>query len=1119
MPDPNEINPNKTTAPGSDNTQGGGGASSTPGATPTPPPPPPPQFDKGMSDKIKKQVEEQEKQTKLLDEVVKQLMEQEKNLLDAQKKMHDAQEKSDEEAFKLAEKDYYVALKFQNRSDQQFIDLSRVIKEMQDKIDEDLLILVDDAKVDSAKGIKLAQEHVGIDKDGRQNADEHYKSLEEANQESRSDFKKFSDDFALQSAAEKELEDRRTKSLEDAIVASKPEGAVDLASVMQKTSLNLESLALVQERMNDEIKSAEESGTLDVTDQKAVERFKMQMSESKSFKDSIVKELIKSRESLKEETVQKELQEQYLRMGIPASVASIKAEREAKAETDKKRKEYNEQIRVMRGIEKGQLFTANLIQDDVRRKIEKEKEEAGLPKWYLDYKKSTAMTNALLGELVDSFNSGGWMKKVFMILAVIAGVVVGFIAESLRKIISLVKIGGGVIGGFFKYLTEASPILRTLIEYFGKFTAAIGRVFNTFKEGTAVGKFLFNMFGKVGSMVSGVVNTIKSVINSLRFVATAGKEAGFLINFLGSIIKPVMQVFQAFGVGLKIGAGLFKLLGKIFVPISIALTVIDGVIGAFKGFKKEGLAGLIPGVLSGILSGLTLGFVKFDTIYKWVKKLFDFMLWPIYTLVEYFKFIMTAVQNIWSLIKDIFSGKGIKNAFSVFFLRMTKAFIELLENIYDMTIGAFLRLFGFGEEKVKDGNKETETLIDKVWNFLKMFNPIGWILKGVSGIFSGIMSLFGAGEEKGKEAKEEGEGILSKVFGVLKYLNPLHWIKKGIESLLSSVKDVFSKLDAFLGNLMSKVFVFINDILGNFFGKIKSAFTKIVTKFFMFFDNIFDLIFRIIPNAIKKVFQKVTDIVLGILDIVGFPIKILSGFYKKVYNLVMGMLDKIFGVIDSIISVPYRFAYKIHQTIQLAMDEMFKHAENLIRMPIEFLSNVSKSIIGVLDEIHKVLMKIIRLPIDFLNEVYKTLKDMFDRVLNTIKKIAAIPVNILDRLLKMILAFIEKAVSFLPWGLDSYFKPVEDLTKLSSLGGGGGGSSIQKGAGAEGEDLSTVQKNRDIAAEAKESSNGGTNVSTTNNVVSGGGGKTPPPTIIAPQPPRNSEPTVRAMQFGESPAF
>jgi hypothetical protein len=212
------------------------------------------------------------------------------------------------------------------------------------------------------------------------------------------------------------------------------------------------------------------------------------------------------------------------------------------------------------------------------------------------------------------------------------------------------------------------------------------------KEGTTIGRFFTNTIGKG-------VAIFKDFVAIMNFLSNGAKEGTAAVKMFASILQPFLKVFNAFATGFRVGAGaiswlakLGPLLGRIFLPISIALTVIDAVIGAFKGFKKDGFAGIIPGIIAKIISGLTLGFVSFETLYKYIKIVTDTIMMPMKMLLKVFNFIGEGLGMLWVLVSDLFSGKGIARSFSNFFTVLGESFKNMLGSLYGKIINLFLKI-------------------------------------------------------------------------------------------------------------------------------------------------------------------------------------------------------------------------------------------------------------------------------------------------------------------------------------------------------------------------------------------------------------------------------------------
>jgi hypothetical protein len=196
-------------------------------------------------------------------------------------------------------------------------------------------------------------------------------------------------------------------------------------------------------------------------------------------------------------------------------------------------------------------------------------------------------------------------------------------------------------------------------------------------------------------------------------------------------------------------------------------------------------------------------------------------------------------------------------------------------------------------------------------------------------------------------------------------------------------------------------------------------------------------------------------------------------------------------------------------------------AQTLYEKVKDFLPDMLKRIIIKGLEIVEGLLDIVGLPVKVLAKyyslLYETVADIMTEFFSVVKSILMIPINIMLRLRNALLGFIDSVLNKLPDFVANYFRPVESLVDGS---GGSKKPTISKSAGAEGEDPAIVQAQTNFdKAMAKGNQQGSMVITNNTSVNNGGGSKAQAPVIIAPQAPRNSEPTIRTMSFGEQPAF
>jgi hypothetical protein len=745
MADPGEFNPKKTTAPGSDNAEGRGSSFD-----------PSPDWDKDILQEFNKQQEIQEKQTKALKELSERLIANNEALQSARKKQYEAEIKNDQEALELAKKQIFIEEQFQNENLQNIDRLEKEMLKQQENIDAAIDLLGESV----GKNDIYVKRHLKIEEDAKQIIKHGLDKVVESETSSSEAFKQFIEDFNTQHLAELEFEAQQNKLLGDKIAAAStiPEisGTDDekISAMMQRTSLNLESLATINEKIADEM-TAE---GIDKEDKAAVERFKMERMMDTKFNESIIKELIKSRDSIKKETVQKELQEKYIRQGIPAAMAAVRAEKNAEAETKKRRAEAAEQIRIFKKMDETQRYQTTLVEADYRHRLEREKEEDGIPEWYLRLEKSLSPINAALEDLRDAYSKSGLFMKVLMVLALLGGIIVGAIVTAVKKVIDVFK-AGGAIAEWFAGIRNSVPMIDKMIR-------ALGRMFTWMAEGNVIGRFFVNIFSKVVSGVTYVVNAFKQLGTGLRVLEAAGKEGGIVMRFLAAAARPLVNLMKAFQFGFSIGAGainlvtkalsflapILRVVGKLFLPLTIALTVIDGIIGAFKGFNKDGFKGIVVGAISQIIASITGLFgINFDKVYG--------------ILMGGLEGFGEMLGKGWVYVTDWLKGawKNVTN-----WLGKVGDVLKWANPLYLMYRGV-KSLYDNSAKTIKD-------LSMKVWDTIKWANPFSLMYRGVKWLYDG-----GA-----KTIKDWS----MKVWDVVKWGNPIYLFYQGATTLAKKIKSL-----------------------------------------------------------------------------------------------------------------------------------------------------------------------------------------------------------------------------------------------------------------------------------------------------------------------------------------
>ena len=302
----------------------------------------------------------------------------------------------------------------------------------------------------------------------------------------------------------------------------------------------------------------------------AIEAHKEQFLESK--KSAIVQQMMVKQERELNEIRKKQVETIMKEKGVSlAAATSMAKSRGDSQEIRDAQKRHKETIDRFKSLEKTELVAISHMKQESVKAAEREAEAANdTPAWAQkmidEYIKSSESMKELLGDIFKK--EDGWFKTILILLAVVIGGTIGYIYNYIKMVWSALT-----------FITKYIPVV-------GKMFAGIG---------SGVGGFM----GKLGS---GFLSLEKGLMAMSKAIPFVGRLLGFFPRILGAM---------RFG---------FGLVSKIFFPLQILISLIDGVIGAFKGFKQMGLKGAIMGAVAQIISGLTFGLLNFQTIFDFFNK-------------------------------------------------------------------------------------------------------------------------------------------------------------------------------------------------------------------------------------------------------------------------------------------------------------------------------------------------------------------------------------------------------------------------------------------------------------------------------------------------------------------
>lgn len=262
------------------------------------------------------------------------------------------------------------------------------------------------------------------------------------------------------------------------------------------------------------------------------------------------------------------------------------------------------------------------------------------------------------------------------------------IAEGQSDLIKEFKEGfselrGEGLGGLIKMLAVGIPTLLSgiVVGIGAQITAVLSRF-----------KTISLIFGKIGKFFGPILKILSG---------GAGAIGGFL-KTLPMVGKFFSNLFAYAGRMFTLGSGLAKLAGPIGIAISIITGLIGGIKGAIKGFKQDGIIGMLREGIIGVFNGLIGGLVKM---------------------------VGSMIGGIFKLLGFEQIGEAIKGGFSDF----VDGIIGAFRGIFNIIAGLFTLDFGMLKEGVGQ-------LLDGIINIV--FGAIKPIIAAFKTLFDGVKFLF-----------------------------------------------------------------------------------------------------------------------------------------------------------------------------------------------------------------------------------------------------------------------------------------------------------------------------------------------------------------------------------------
>ena len=202
----------------------------------------------------------------------------------------------------------------------------------------------------------------------------------------------------------------------------------------------------------------------------------------------------------------------------------------------------------------------------------------------------------------------------------------------------------------------------------------------------------------IGATVGYIYTYIQKVFTAIKWLTGGIPVIGRLISGLGSGVSGLlgglgsafefMRFFPRILGALRIG---FNFASKFFLPLQILISTIDGIIGAFKGFKQLGIKGAIIGAVSQIVSGLTFGLLDFQNIFDFLNDAFGGLVDVFITFAKQsYNLMIKPFVDAFRNIVDIFKGSG--SIFSKLLKVGVEAFLAVVKFLVGRVIQTVIQI-------------------------------------------------------------------------------------------------------------------------------------------------------------------------------------------------------------------------------------------------------------------------------------------------------------------------------------------------------------------------------------------------------------------------------------------
>lgn len=325
---------------------------------------------------------------------------------------------------------------------------------------------------------------------------------------------------------------------------------------------------------------------------------------------------------------------------------------------------------------------------------------------------------------------------------------------------------GAVVGAVSAYFTQMVKQFLNIIEFiFRRFDLGltiIEKIKGAFQFGFSnLFKPITNALKRLDNIVSvGILkNFFPSFLKGLApsataligFVGISLKYLGQFVPLLG-VVGSVLGSIGNFGIFLKfffVGMKTaFAMVSKLFFPIQILLSLMDAIIGGFKGFEKLGIKGAIMGAIAEIISGLLMGVISFEDTFNFLNfafgDIFSALAEILQPIIDMFAYFYETIKSFFASVFKIFTGGDniVVKIFKIILLALSTALKLLISTLVTTVKLAFLI---FIKLPYTIGEWMSNTLMDMsswLWNWFTTGDWLDDISNFGTWLYDNLVSMF-----------------------------------------------------------------------------------------------------------------------------------------------------------------------------------------------------------------------------------------------------------------------------------------------------------------------------------------------------------------------------------------